>query len=173
MPIPQECFDSRNLAAATRDSHCTFLALCGDDFKRVVLARVARVEDHPVDGPDLNLMGLSGHLLLEHTSPSDGSDGGAFRRERFALAWRTEPLTAILRPNHSSRRCFCGRCVGRLNVADPYRAYRAFRAARARGRAKPLGCGFSRSVRKIHCVSRIKRLFPLSIALCARLRPRQ
>jgi hypothetical protein len=83
-----------------------------------------------------------------------GQIGGAFRRVRFALAWRTEPLTVILRPNHSSRRCFCGRCFGKPNVADPYRAYRAFRYRRARVRAKPLGCGFSRSVRKIHCVSR-------------------
>ena len=58
----------------------------------VVLARIVSVEDQPVDRPNLNLRGLSRRFLREHTSPSDGQIGGAFRRVRFALAWRTEPL---------------------------------------------------------------------------------
>jgi hypothetical protein len=49
--------DRRDLAAAARDSHCTFLALSRDDFKRVVLARVAGIEDQAVNRParDLNV----------------------------------------------------------------------------------------------------------------------
>ena len=60
--------EHRNLEAELADAAAHAIDDC------IVLARVACVENEPVERPDLDLPGLRRCFLREHTSPSDGSD---------------------------------------------------------------------------------------------------
>ena len=71
---------------------------------RIVLPRVACVEDQPVDRPDLNLVGLSRRLLREHTSPSDGSDWRCLSEGALCAGLANRASNFIVQNKGSSRR---------------------------------------------------------------------
>ena len=79
---------------------------------RIVLPWVACVEDETVNGPDLNLVGLSRRLLREHTSPSDGSDWRCLSEGALCAGLANRASDYILL-NKSSSRCERRRSVSK------------------------------------------------------------